>query len=375
MINYLLNIISFFLILNVAQFGQNFKFIAMSDSRGSNLGVNKKVLSALVENMIKTQPDAKFVLFAGDLVDGSKTNPEQTVSELLHWKEVMSPIYNNPNMVWPKIWVVVGNHEVQHPKDEANFRKIFPDVFLNGPSDEKGISYSFDYEKHHFVFVTSDRWYYGKPNDTTDDKRDWHYIKNLDWLENDLKAARERDVKDIFVVSHEPAFPIGGHLHDALPNLGVNLKLPLDSTRQWYLNQRNEFLRILKTYKVTAYICGHEHLYGRESVDGVYQIVAGSSGAPLYYFNPTFDEPKNPEHEFSYEEAVPYYKTLHYFYGQGENSQASKDFVGKRAFEYVVFDVKKNKVDVTTYGAYPKEKTNDKLGSDITIIDKFSIKK
>jgi len=375
MAKYLINSLSLAIFLSSILLAQNFKFIAMSDSRGSDVGVNEKVLSSLVEHLIKNQPDAKFVLFAGDLVDGSKTNPDQTVKELLHWKDVMSPIYNNPNMVWPKIWVVVGNHEVQHPKDEENFRKIFPDVFLNGPSDEKGISYSFDYEKHHFVFVTSDRWYYGKPNDTTDDKRDWHYIKNLDWLENDLKEARKREVSDIFVVSHEPAFPIGGHLRDGLPNLGLKLKLPLDSTRQWYFNQRNEFIRILKDYKVTAYLCGHEHLYGRESVDGIYQIVTGSSGAPLYYFNPKYDEPKNPEHEFTYEEAIPYYQTLNYFHGPGENSQASRDFVGVRAFEYVVFDVKKTKVEVTTYGAFPKEKANNKLGSEIKVIDKFTIKK
>jgi len=354
---------------------QNLKFIAMSDSRGSNKGVNKKVLSSLVEHMMRNQPDAKFVIFAGDLVDGSKTNPTETIEQLLHWKEIMAPIYNNPKMVWPKIWVVVGNHEVQHPKDEENFRKIFPDVFLNGPTDEKGISYSFDYEKHHFVFVTSDRWYYGKPNDTTDDKRDWHYIKNLDWLEKDLMEARKREVSDIFVISHEPAFPIGGHLRDGLPNLGLNLKLPLDSTRQLYLNQRNEFLRILKEYKVTAYICGHEHLYGRESVDGIYQIVAGSSGAPLYYLNPKYDEPKNPEQEFTYEQAIPYYQTLNYFYGPGENSQASRDFWGMRAFEYVLFDVKKSKVQVTTYGAFPKENSNTEPGSEIKIIDRFTIKK
>jgi len=354
---------------------QNLKFIAMSDSRGSNKGVNKKVLSSLVEHMMRNQPDAKFVIFAGDLVNGSKTNPTETIEQLLHWKEIMAPIYNNPKMVWPKIWVVVGNHEVQHPKDEENFRKIFPDVFLNGPTDEKGISYSFDYEKHHFVFVTSDRWYYGKPNDTTDDKRDWHYIKNLDWLEKDLMEARKREVSDIFVISHEPAFPIGGHLRDGLPNLGLNLKLPLDSTRQLYLNQRNEFLRILKEYKVTAYICGHEHLYGRESVDGIYQIVAGSSGAPLYYLNPKYDEPKNPEQEFTYEQAIPYYQTLNYFYGPGENSQASRDFWGMRAFEYVLFDVKKSKVQVTTYGAFPKENSNTEPGSEIKIIDRFTIKK
>jgi len=64
-----------------------------------------------------------------------------------------------------------------------------------------------------------------------------------------------------------------------------------------------------------------------------------------------------------------------YFYGPGENSQASRDFWGMRAFEYVLFDVKKSKVQVTTYGAFPKENSNTEPGSEIKIIDRFTIKK
>ena len=121
----------------------------------------------------------------------------------------MSPIYENPNMVWPKIWPVIGNHEAQHPEDEDNFRKAFPNVYNNGPDDEKGLSYSFDFNNSHFTFVSTDRWFYGDPNDSTDDRRDWHYVKHIDWLEEDLRLANERGVDHIFIVSHDMIYPVG----------------------------------------------------------------------------------------------------------------------------------------------------------------------
>lgn len=355
---------------------QNLKFIAMSDSRGTDVGVNSKVLSALVNHAVKNHPDAKFVLFPGDLVDGSKVDPNYTVQQLLRWKEVMKPFYDNPNMIWPKIWLTVGNHEVQHREDEKNFRKLFPNVYNNGPDDEKGLTYSFDVQNCHFTFVTSDRWYYGDINDTTDDRRDWHYIKHLDWIESDFRAARARGIKRIFIMSHEPAFPVGGHLRDALPNLGKDLVLPLDSIRAANLARRDRFWDICKRYGVTAYICGHEHLYGRQKVEGVWQVIAGSSGAPLYNFNPRHGQVKADDgsnFEISYEQAVPYYSALKYFYGPGENSQATRDFVGLKAFEYVVFEVKKNKVEVTAWGAFPVKGTNTSMPSDIQIIDRFAM--
>ncbi len=357
-------------------FAQRFEFIAMSDSRGSNNGVNEPVLSAIVNHIVENQKDAKFVLFGGDMVAGNRFDPNLTFSQLQYWKEVMSPIYNNPNMIWPKVWLTVGNHEVQHRDDENNFRKLFPDVFMNGPDDEKGLTYSFDYDNSHFVFMTSDRWHYGDLADTTDDKPDRHYIKHLDWLEQNLNQAKLRGIKHIFVISHEPAFPIGGHLRDGLPNLGWNINAIEDISKHWYLVQRNRFWEILSKYNVTAYINGHEHSYGRQSVNGVYQISAGSSGAPLYEFNPKFGD--NPEQkrfgqELIYNDAVPYYKALNYNYGPNENSQVSKDFVGRKAFNYVLFKVFDDRVEAITYGAFPKEGSITVMGTEIQVIDRFEI--
>ena len=367
-----------FLIFAVNIAAQDFKFVAMSDSRGSDNGVNDEVLSALVNHMVTKQQGVKFIVFPGDMVSGSRNSPKKTMQQLNHWKEIMSPIYNDTNMVWPKIWLAVGNHEVQNSSDEKIFKNEFQDVFMNGPSDEKGLTYSFDYNRVHFVFITTDRWHYSEADEISDDgSRDWHYVKHLDWLKNDLQKARERGNKFIFVMSHETAFPIGGHLRDGLPNLGRNLKLPLDSTRHWYINQRDKFWKILSENKVSAYICGHEHLYGRESIDSVYQITS-SCGAPLYHFNSTYgDNPIKKLHgqELTYNEALPYYKVLNYNYQPGGNAQASKDFVGRRAFVYVLFHVKSNEVDVKTFGAFPKKGTRTKLGGKIKLLDSFTLKK
>ncbi len=366
------------IILNGSVIAEGFKFAAMSDSRGPYNGVNDPVLSALLNHLLETQPEVKFIVFAGDMVNGHKHDPERTFRELTHWKEVMAPAYKNPNLVWPKIWPVVGNHEIRHREDENNFRRAFPNVFNNGPDDEKGLSYSFDFGNSHFVVVNSDRWYYGDPEDTTDDRRDWHYIKHLDWLENDLADAKKRNVKHIFVFSHEMGFPTGGHLRDGLPNLGRDLVLPLDSTRIWYLERRNKFWELLKNYNVDAHICGHEHLYARQSVDGVYEIITGSSGAPLYEFNPRYRENPDtvyPGEEMSYGKAVNYYKVLKYNYGPGKNSQASEDFFGLKAFNYTVYDVKDDHVVVETFGGFLKEGTHNELGTEIKLIDKFYINK
>lgn len=368
-------IIFFVLIINNA-FAQNFKFAAMSDSRGKYTGVNDSVLSKIVNHLVENQKDVKFVFFMGDMVDGSSTNPQQTKKELTHWKEVMSPIYNSQSMIWPYLYPIVGNHEIQNREDENTFRELFKDVFCNGPNDEKGLTYSFDYDNVHFVSVDTDRWYYGELNESTDDRRDWHYVKHLGWLENDLKAARERGVKHIFVFAHEMPYPIGGHLKDGLPYLGDNFTGVLDSTRSWYLNQRQKYLDLLVKYKVAAHICGHEHIYGRQSVNGVWQILAGSTGAPLYQFNPKYSDQSDslkPGEEMTYIQAVPYYKTLNYNYGPGKNSQASENFFGLRAFQYVVVDVKEDKISVKTYGAFPKRNSRTEIDGDIKIIDEFVI--
>lgn len=374
--NRLKHILLILIIASTFNFAEGFKFAAMSDSRGSDNGVNTPVLSTLINHMLETTPDIKFVVFAGDMVNGHRDDPDRTKRELLHWKEVMAPVYNAPNLVWPKIWPAVGNHEIRHRKDEDNFRDVFQDVYMNGPEEQKGLSYSFDFGNSHFCVMNTDAWYYGDLSDTTDDRPDWHHIKYIDWVENDLKAAKERGMKHIFTFSHEMPFPIGGHLRDGLPNLGRNFNGEIDSTRQWYLDRRDKFWNIMQKYDADAHICGHEHTYGRQEVNGVYQILNGSAGAPLYNFNPTPETDTSLGwYEMSYEKSIPYYEVLEYQHGPGKNSQRSENFVGHKAFNYSIYEVTDEKVVVKTYGAFPKEGSSTEIGTAIELIDEFVIEK
>lgn len=367
----------FFLALGTTVFPQNFKFTAMCDSRGPNNGVNEPVLTSLISHMMKNFPDQKLNLFPGDMINGSVWDTASTVQQLKHWKEVMSPLYNNPKMTGIKVYPTPGNHELRNRSDIFNYLKLFPGLPDNGPADEKGVTYSFDYKGVHFVSVATVRWELGRDNDTTDDKPGWHYVKSFDWLAKDLKKARKNGAKHIIVFGHESAFPIGGHLRDGLPNLGTDLKMPLDSTRKHFLAERDKFWKLLKDNKVKAYVCGHEHIYGRQSVDGVYQIVSGSSGAPIYYFNSRFGD--NPEkkrggQELTYNEALPYYEALNYNHAEGDNCQASKDFFGLRAYEYMLFDVKGSKISVSTYGIMLDDINPQTKTGEVKLLDKFELK-
>ena len=152
--------------------------------------------------------------------------------------------------------------------------------------------------------------------------------------------------------------------------------IPNYRQRLWYLDRRDKFWELLNKYKVAAYICGHEHIYGRQSVAGIYQIVAGSSGAPLYHFNPKYGdnpEQKQPGQEMTYNEALPYYQVLNYKHGVEDNCQASEDFFGLRAFHYLMFNVMEDKIEVKTYGAFPKDGSLSEIGTEINLIDEFII--
>ncbi|MCI0474101.1 MAG: hypothetical protein L0Y76_11015 [Ignavibacteria bacterium] len=88
-------IISVLLCFASAGYAQSFKFAVMTDSRGSYNGVNEPVMSELVKHLNANHGDIIFLIFPGDMVNGSKTNPDSTFQSWLYWKDVMSPVYTN----------------------------------------------------------------------------------------------------------------------------------------------------------------------------------------------------------------------------------------------------------------------------------------
>ncbi|MHC4489396.1 MAG: metallophosphoesterase family protein [Planctomycetota bacterium] len=228
-------------------YSEPFRFVSMADSRGSNSGVNDPVLSSLVDLII--QEDAEFVLFPGDLVYGHIID-SILISELNHWRDLMAPIYIR-DMYGAKVYAGPGNHEIRHSGSEAVWQSVFNDLPSNGPSGETYMTYSFNYLNSHFVMLNTDRA--GNP----------HTI-NYNWLANDLSSTT---ADHIFVFGHEPAYPVRPHLGDSL---------------DFYPDQRDAFWQLLVDYDVDIYFAGHEHLYNHTQVNGVHQVINGTSGAPIH---------------------------------------------------------------------------------------------
>ena len=221
-------------------------FAVYGDSRGDDIGVNSIILTKIVNQLVKIKP--AFHLFVGDLINGDN-DIEIQKKQLSHWMDIMKPILENKN-----IYITFGGTHDITSKEKEQLLKESVEQPLNGPEELKELCYSFDYENIHIICLDSSMP--EKPHSLGE--------KQLKWLVDDLDKTNK---ENIFVFSHEPAFPILRHTYKALD------KFP---------DERDKFWDILVKYKVDAYFCGHEHLYNCRIIKGIPQIILGGAGAPVY---------------------------------------------------------------------------------------------
>jgi 3',5'-cyclic AMP phosphodiesterase CpdA len=89
--------------------------------------------------------------------------------------------------------------------------------------------------------------------------------EQLQWLRRDLAAAA--NAACIFVALHRPLYPVGSHKGDSLDK---------------YPAERDALHQLFAQHRVTCVFGGHEHLYNRQTRDGVVYIITGGGGADLY---------------------------------------------------------------------------------------------
>jgi hypothetical protein len=326
-----------------------FSFAAMGDSRGALRQVNTEVLTHLAQDCRTRDPNVAFLVFVGDMGRGS-TDPAVAGRALHEWRQIMAQ-----NLAIP-VCLVKGNHDAASVESEGLTRRLFEGVPRNGPADEQPFAYYFD--THGCRLIMLDTNVVGHP----------YEVRDLDWLEGVLKDARARGIAYVFVFGHVPAYPTGGHLKDSLTNVEQKI---LTGTAE-YLEHTRRFWDLLIRYRASAYVCGHEHLYSRQDIRGVCQIVTGGGGAPLYAPNPARPGPDATESQRqAFEEARPYYEHLGYPHGPGEIPQAGQRFRAISKYHYCVFDVRAGGVTVRAFGADPAK--NAAGMAKIELIDEFEI--
>jgi len=323
-----------------------FTFAVAGDSQGTHTQINKEVLWRLMDDIQFRDSNTAFLIVTGDMIHGS-SDSQVAMRAMQEWQEIVTSHFHAP------VVPVCGNHEIQTEKTQEVYRQLFGShVPQNGPEDEKGLSYYFDYNRCRFIIL--DTAFYG----------DMYRVRHIDWLENVIKTARPTGVNHIFIFGHNPAWPVT-HTKNSLLNAANAINgetSSLDATRR--------FWNLLKDYRVDAYFCGHEHVYARQNVNGVWQIISGGAGAPLGVINPGYpDTGASQRTKDTFEANKPYYEILGYPTGPGSNGQAGTHFVGASVFNYVLVDVLSSSVRLRMYGV----KETDSLGLNFELMDQFEL--
>jgi 3',5'-cyclic AMP phosphodiesterase CpdA len=241
---------------------KSFSFAILGDSQYFKAGNPNGALQKAVRNIQKENPDLVFSM--GDLVsdcDGGAVCEQKYVQ----WKNATAPFSG-------KTYAMQGNHD-RTGKDKAD--RVWAASFnfpANGPAGYAELAYSFDLENSHFVVLDSE-----KPKE--------HIINGAQrqWLEQDL-AKNEKSQpagrrEDTFIFFHEPAYPVSSKIGESLD---VNS------------GERDDLWNIITRHKVTAVFSGHEHIFSRKNINGIYQFVVGNTDS----FN--HDAPKPGMAEYAY---------------------------------------------------------------------------
>jgi hypothetical protein len=228
---------------------QPWRFVVFGDTRTAGMDP-PDVLFELVAAATTAQPE--LTLAVGDLIK-AEPDPTLVAEQWRRWQAAMAPLGLSAR-VMPWLLVTPGNHDVEGGSwADAAMAAAFPDLPSNGPAGLERRTYRYDYRGVRFISITSER--YGDPHRISD---------QLQWLEQQLQQNPNRYT---IVFSHDSAFPVGPHVGSSLD------AYPVDRDRFWAL---------LKQYQVTAYIAGHEHLYNRQIIAGVPQLIIGVSGSFPY---------------------------------------------------------------------------------------------
>jgi hypothetical protein len=164
---------------------------------------------------------------------------------------------------------------------------------------------------------------------------------------------------------------VDGQLNNALPH-GQKI---IETGNRSSLEEAKKFWDILNKYKVAAYICGHEHVYTRQKIGGVWQVITGRAGAPAGRFNQPYPaQDATPDQKLRYDESLQYYKLLGYPYGPGQAPQAGSDFVGLLNHHYCIFSVTRNAIQVQMFGIADIDNSSRATAGSVQLLDKFEIK-
>jgi hypothetical protein len=251
-------------------------FVVFGDSRDNTRDTLTGVspyLNPIAVAVAAEKPD--LVMYNGDLVSGwmiSNSSPVATdyQAQFKNWMDAVAPIHNYTTGSGTPLYVIRGNHEdgpdqTVMPLLDAYRNSVAADMPLNGPPGEERLTYSFTWKGAKFIAI--DEYF---PHNGLKE------TVNQSWVDQELTSNTRPFT---FVSGHTPAFLVKDDFEDRGFDIAFHPML------------RDIFWNSLANHHVTAYFCGHAHIYVRGEKQGVQQVVSGNGGAIGSAFNQSEADP------------------------------------------------------------------------------------
>ena len=244
-------------------------FVVFGDSPdpadNTTTGVSPELIP-VAKAIAAEKPD--LAIYVGDLINGWELYNTSPVAgnypaQFANWMADVSPIYNYSTGTGTPLYVMRGNHEDGPPGNvtpliDSYLASVASGMPVNGPPDEKKLTYSFTHKGAKFI-VNDDYIAHNGLKETV----------NQSWVNQQLTG----DTRPfMFVFGHSPAYAVENDPEDA------------DFSLEIHPAQRDIFWESLVANHVPAYFDGHTHMYVRAESQGVQQIVTGNGGAKMPAF-------------------------------------------------------------------------------------------
>jgi hypothetical protein len=235
-----------------------------------------RIVAAINRGATNPAYGALFIIHGGDIpIFGYQGT---TLDESPYWqlfdKEFLSRLPPpDKNLGLPgRVLAAVGNHETWHDKEISGLLTAMPWLKELGLSDKERI-YSVTFQNCRFIFLDS-----GESNKGSD-RTEWTskypaFKAQMQFLTEQLEAAKKTGVDHVFVVYHKPSF--------------VKVRyapLPMDQ------NPHGLIKKFANDFNIFVFN-SHTHTTELYREDGVHYLVLGAGGAPQAYDSKTNPSPE-----------------------------------------------------------------------------------
>jgi len=255
------------------------------------MGVNVDMVERLTVLLEQEKPD--FLVIGGDLAFGYTSLVEDLRMQFRALKSALVSFWSER-----PVYTVMGNHDAvvdlyndgtrhgirldRQPYSTESSEAVFASEFINpsnGPvaKDAQRPTYnenvfSFIYGGVKIIVTNTNYWSSNRVSTFGGNPEGYLLDDQMDWIGREVNEAEsDPSIKAIVIVGHEPVFPNGGHIHDAMWWGGDNSVRPAKfdpdsggaiAFGRGIIERRNELIEIMtSSKKVAAFISADEHSF------------------------------------------------------------------------------------------------------------------